>query len=658
MTVWYGREVTGGPVSHGGSLYRCSLSGLAGFEGPHCTGPGHKRCILGAVLAFLKSRGGMTRGVIKTCQRLGQLLNEARSDANRGDSEIELSHSYAGAGPAQDSDIGGGTPMSRTRLFKRIRQAIRQIEFARHQGMSQEHLQDRLAVAGEARSRRDFLKASALMAATPIMNGAPSILYRDPASVPSSKADRVLILGAGAAGLATAHTLRKAGVPFRILEASSRVGGRIYTQFGFNSENQFIERGAELVDTGHKHLISLAQEMGLEIEDFTSSDAGVEAELFYFGGQIYTDKNLHEKLAPLLDAVKLAKEQGARSFTHSEAAANPHLVKWDRLSIAQFLDGLKGQVDDWVLAAVGVAYLGEMGRELGEQSSLNLLPLIDTDLGDGFSMFGESDESKRIKGGNMLLPLKLRDAIVRRNEGAIRYGSRVAAISQRGSKIVVSVAVGDRIYEETASQVICTLPFSVLREIDGLEKLDLKKEKLAAIREMGYGENSKIMMEFRERTWRKPGKVAASTGMLYGDFTSQAFWETSRLQGGRHGIITNFLGGRAGERATRDSIQQRSLRDLTKVHGELEKLFVKGVVQNWNRVPTARGSYICMMPGQFSLFNGAQAETEMNGRLIFAGEHTSEESAGFMNGGYESGIRAAEEIISSRKIKAPKKKGA
>ena len=58
-----------------------------------------------------------------------------------------------------------------------------------------------------------------------------------------------------------------------------------------------------------------------------------------------------------------------------------------------------------------------------------------------------------------------------------------------------------------------------------------------------------------------------------------------------------------------------------------------------------RGSYSCPMVGQYTWVYGAAATPELENRLIFAGEHTSAESPGFMNGGVESGNRAVRELL-------------
>lgn len=553
--------------------------------------------------------------------------------------------------------------MSRTFLFQKIRKALREIAVAQRAGWSDQELREFREIGQDARqaanSRRRFLKQSALAAMVPVANELMPIPFRSPASLPSSKADPVLILGAGAAGLAAAYTLKKAGVPFQILEASQRVGGRIYTQFGFTKENQFIERGAELVDSNHETLISLAHELGLEIEDFTAGDAGVEPELFYFNGVIRKEEEFLAGLKPFAGALQEAKSNGAKTFTFEEKNSDPRLSKWDQMSIAEFLQTLRGRVDPWIIAAVGVAYLGEMGRELDEQSSLNLLGLMDSDLSDGFSMFGESDESKRVKGGNGRLPMRLAEEIRRGREDSILLDATVVSIRKKSSGLLVTYEKNRRLHEIKASQVICAIPFTTLRHVEGIQSLGLSNEKLLAIQQLGYGQNTKMMLEFRNRAWRKSGDLApASTGMIYADFQSQSFWETSRLQPGSHGILTNFLGGRAGLGASRELILARALPDIGKVHPRLVSLFEKGVVQNWNRIPTALGSYTCLKPGQYGLFNGAQGTPEVNGRLIFAGEHASEEFSGFMNGAYDSGVVAANEILKSRGMAAPKAKGA
>ena len=72
----------------------------------------------------------------------------------------------------------------------------------------------------------------------------------------------ILIIGAGLSGLLTAFRLKKEGIPFKILEARSRVGGRIHTLYG--TENTPVEMGATWFVDQHRNLMALLKELGID----------------------------------------------------------------------------------------------------------------------------------------------------------------------------------------------------------------------------------------------------------------------------------------------------------------------------------------------------------------------------------------------------------
>jgi monoamine oxidase len=72
----------------------------------------------------------------------------------------------------------------------------------------------------------------------------------------------IIIIGAGLSGLLTAYRLKKVGIPFKILEARDRIGGRIHTVFGTNETP--IEMGATWFGNQHRHLKALLEELGIE----------------------------------------------------------------------------------------------------------------------------------------------------------------------------------------------------------------------------------------------------------------------------------------------------------------------------------------------------------------------------------------------------------
>ncbi len=135
------------------------------------------------------------------------------------------------------------------------------------------------------------------------------------------------------------------------------------------------------------------------------------------------------------------------------------------------------------------------------------------------------------------------------------------------------------------------------------------------------------------------------------DLPYQLCWETSRLQPEKTGILTNFTGGRHGLELGEGTQEEQAI----KFTNDLEHIF-PGIAQKrmnfkqyralWPTYEWTRGSYSCYRPGQWTAFGGEEGRRV--GNLHFAGEHTSESAAGFMEGGCESGERVAEEILAGQ----------
>jgi monoamine oxidase len=85
-------------------------------------------------------------------------------------------------------------------------------------------------------------------------------------------APRIAIVGAGLAGLAAAHTLRRAGYAAEVYEASDRVGGRCWTIRGEFADGQIAEHGGELIDQGHTQIRQLAQSFGLKLDNLLAGE--------------------------------------------------------------------------------------------------------------------------------------------------------------------------------------------------------------------------------------------------------------------------------------------------------------------------------------------------------------------------------------------------
>lgn len=516
--------------------------------------------------------------------------------------------------------------MARSPLFRSLRRAFGQALLTPNQLSTERPL-----------SRRDFLSGALLGAAVLSVPRALALPLG-----PATHSERPAIVGAGLAGLVAAYRLGQAGYACDIYEASARVGGRVHTKKNFNAEAMFSEMGGEFIDSGHTDLIALATELGLVVEDLALGESTLVPEIYFVDGKPRTEAEViaafrpfAEKIAPAIAAIS---PNGTLTIpTYREPlGAKP----WDLLSLRAFLDGMRNSVDGWLLDLLNVAFTGEYGLETEEQSALNLLVLIDPTVDNGFHVFGSSDESKRIRGGNGQLAEALVKALPA--ETKIHFGHRLVGMRDDGQNLALYHATAGGTQRTTASRTILALPFTILREVDGLGALNLSPVKLRAIREFGYGTNAKVILGFRSRFWHRSGAVIpASAGKIYSDLASQELWDTSRQQKGASGILTSFLGGHRGAQPAQD-VHETTLCDLQHLYpGAANEWDGNHLRIVWRQSPYVRGSYVCPKPGQYTTLMGSAAEPELNGRLLFAGEHCSVDYQGYMNGAVQSGNAVA-----------------
>ena len=463
----------------------------------------------------------------------------------------------------------------------------------------------------------------------------------------------IIIVGGGIAGLVAAYRLSNAGIACELYEAGDRLGGRMFTHENFNSDGMFCELGGELVDNDHTDLIQLCNELGVGIQSINDEDHSIHTDLFYVDGRVISEREMLEAFQPLAAHINSDIEAafgGSTVKTPTYKDKNdPSLVKYDQMPLSEYLYS-KTDVDKWVLDLINVLYVCEFGLELDQQSTLNFLTLITIDtIGSSDTnpkLLGDSDESNRIAGGSSTLP----NAIVRaiQDRVPIHLGYQLVKIQERGRKLKLTFIKESSVTEITAAQIVCAIPFSTLRHVEGIYNIGLNSNMQECIRSLGYGTNSKFMLGFKSRVWRNQGKESSNGGLL--TITQQQFWETSRMQPGKCGILTQFLGGDFGRQLPRDNLIS-TLRLLEKVYpGAQDQFDGYKKLHHWPSHLWSKGSYSCFKPGQYTTMQGLAAERHLSDRLLFAGEHTSIESGGFMNGAVESGNRVSETILKLRSL--------
>ena len=497
-------------------------------------------------------------------------------------------------------------------------------------------------------ARRRFLQMAG--AGLPMM---PSILAsacktansssKEMAALSPKDQGNIVIVGAGAAGLTAAYRLAQANVACTIYEGSERCGGRIYTQSNFNSDGQFCERGGELIDTLHHDLRSLCAELGLSIQEFDEGQ-GYEVEQWIVGGKDRSDKEIIAAFQPLAQAIirdtAVLRVNGQIEVPtyNSPLVKNPAVKRLDTLSITEYLESVR--CDGWLRDLVDLAYMNMMGSECSDQSALNLLTLVDPDTSKHLRLFGDSDGTKRIVGGNENLTRKLVQVLKGRVPMNLEH--RLLAIRDNGRDFVLTFDQRGRSLEVKAERLILAMPFSTLRNVT-MTHVVLTPAKARAIKEWGYGTNSKFMMGFRSRPWRTGPRHFS--GIIFGDFVAQCFWETSRNQTGKGGIVTNYVSGKRGATPW-PSQQVAALKDLDSIFaGSAAEFNGNKLLQHWPTHPLTLGSYTSIKPGQYTTLFGSGGDPELAGRLHFAGEHCSVNSAGYMNGAVQSGNQTAAALL-------------
>jgi monoamine oxidase len=474
--------------------------------------------------------------------------------------------------------------------------------------------------------------ASAISAVT-WDDGGDSVAY---ATIP-----KVLVVGAGIAGLVAAYRLSQAGVPVDIVEARNRIGGRIYTLQNALGTSIPVDLGGEFIDTNHTSLRSLAQELGLQIADLSAADKNLIQGTLYFQGRKISEKEILQWFTPLVQKIKrdLAAigKIPVTYRTHNQVAS-----KLDNTSITQYLE--EAQVHPLLSQRIQVAYTGLYGREAREQSSLNMLLFIGTDP-KSFQISAESDERYQIVGGNDQIPRLLARILT----NSIETGTELEAIATRSDgSYRVSLRSGNRSFERTYERVLLALPFSTLRQVS--LNVDLPAVKKKAIAQLGYGNNAKLITAYQERIWRTRYN---STAFVSSDLDFQSIWEASRYQPGSNGLLTNFTGGQSSLLLGQGSAESQAQKLLT----QLEKIFPgipsvrkgEAIRAYWPTEPYTRASYACYLIGQWTTIAGSEQENV--GNLFFAGEHCSQKFQGYMEGGCRTGEMAAVQILRSLGLK-------
>jgi monoamine oxidase len=450
----------------------------------------------------------------------------------------------------------------------------------------------------------------------------------------------VVVVGAGLAGLSCAYQLKQAGITAQVYEGSNRVGGRCWTIHEGFEAGQIAEHGGELIDQGHTQIRQLAQSLGLNLDNLHSAEVNGTEPLYFFDGQPYTFAEATDDLKKIWQP--LHKDVSAASYPTLHDNFTPRGEVLDHMSIVDWIeDNVPGGINSKLGQLLDVAYTIEYGGEASEQSSLNMLYLLAYSGQGQLRIFGPSNEKYHVRGGND----QITDGMAAALSGQITTGAELTSIKRNSDGTYQLSFHSSSIPDVTAARVVLALPFSILRTIN-YSKAGFSKLKDTAIQELGMGTNSKLHLQFNTRHWNTLG----CNGETFADTGYQNTWEVSRSQPGTRGILVDYTGGDIGKSFTGDPdfhaeqfLDQIDSPANPVLPGLRDDYNGKVTLDYWTGNPWTKGSYSYWKVGQYTKFAGVERRQE--GAVHFCGEHTSIDFQGYLNGGVETGYRAAAEVI-------------
>lgn len=448
----------------------------------------------------------------------------------------------------------------------------------------------------------------------------------------------IAIIGGGIAGLHAAFVLKNAGYSATIYEATQRPGGRILTVNDMMGQGLWTEMGGEFIDTTHEDMLKLAAHFKLPLLDRASPQNEKLKEYAYFFQQKHLQEaDLLKTLQPYRAQIKKDIDSLSDEITFEKFS--PDDKRLDEMSITGYMQqlGIKG----WLYDFINAAFTSEYGTDASEQSAINMLSIFDPGDTTSYKLFGTSDERFSIIGGNS----KLCEALAKELKEQIVYDNRLLSLDQNndGKYKLVFGQTGNKKNEVNADFVLLTLPFTLLREVD--IKMKLPDWKMNAIKNLGYGMNSKLFIGVNDRIWRLQG------------YSGYAFTDNLLMNGYDHTEMQNNNQGPGGYTVNlggKQSMQMgvTDMQVLQKIYVEAFDQVFPGAAKQFNDKfqrwfwPTyefSKASYTSFKPGQYTTISGATKKAV--DRLFFAGEHCSYEFQGFMNGGAETGREAALAMI-------------
>ncbi|MDH6130518.1 FAD-dependent oxidoreductase [Kitasatospora sp. GP82] len=511
---------------------------------------------------------------------------------------------------------------------------------------------------------------------------------------PRAARKKVLVVGAGVAGMVAAYLLKQAGHEVVVIEANaSRTGGRVKTFRGvFEDKQLHAEAGAMRLPDFHPMVLALSDKLGIKRRLFYNADVTPGAEptgdvppVVYrsFTGETWTNGSDNGSFKPptanfrtsvavngerstraaylqspnainrtfgtdLDTTTSAAVDAAFKSVTVPDGPVADRLAAWTKIfqkyadySTRRFLAEVAGWDRNRIQAA---GTLENMTSRL----HYSLVPtLID------HAVISPTNRYWELEGGTAVLTDKLAEQL----KGELRMGRRMTRLQQTdsGVRIETSAESGDEescdgapvapteVFE--GDYAIVTIPFSALR-FCSIEPL-MSYQKRRAITELHYDSATKVLLEFKKRFWEEGPNGFTGGGCVSDSASRFTYFPSHSPQGSPGGVVlaayTWSDDAMRWDSLTPGERYAFALNDMERLFGPRVRSEFTGVgaTQSWARARYALGEAVMFTPGQVHELHPAARTVE--GRVHFAGEHTSLKPA-WIEGALESAVRTFLEV--------------
>lgn len=493
-------------------------------------------------------------------------------------------------------------------------------------------------------TRRDFVQGSLALAGLSLGGAARGDAPERPAEereagplveLEAGRPRKIVVLGAGLAGLSAAYELDRAGHDVTLLEARLRPGGRVETWRQPFSDGLYADVGASTLPSNHDYTLGYIERFGLELDPWFRPELKGLDYIYYLRGQRFrgVPESWPLDFAPGEEELGLAGMVTRYFMEPLKQMGDPTDPAWPPASLAGYDDLTVAEMmrergaSPAAVLALSLRYFLDLPADGIEKTSALWL-LRDATLSPG------GTKIHRIKGGMDLLPR----AFAERLQEKIFYGAPVVRIEQTPDRVEIVFRQGGSHQRLAADYAVSTIPFPVLREIEVSPAFS--EGKNGAIAEIPYASVTKIYLQARRRYWMEEGM----TGFASTDLPIKYVFNPTPGVITPRGLLECYISGPPGDVAGALGEEERirfALEHVDKVFPGIHDHVEGGVSKCWKEDPWARGAYAYYRPGQMLTVMPHVAKPE--GRVYFAGDHTSPWPH-WMQGALQSGNRVAREI--------------